>query len=121
MDRIDYLPLGSLVLVKGNVRKTLVIARGLATAIGGGVFYFDYGGCIYPEGLTGDQILYFNHKDIAKVIHEGYKDDDDSIMVDNINNWIEKSGLAYGDPYALNQQNSKLKALEKEEGGADVE
>ena len=53
--------------------------------------FLDYGGCLYPQGIVGDQIMYFNHKDIAKVVFEGYTDDDDKMMVDNINEWYRNS------------------------------
>ena len=116
MEKIDYLPLGSVVIIKGNVRKTLVIARGLVTTIGDGCKFFDYGGSMYPEGLVGEKILYFNHKDIAKIIHEGYKDDEDAMMVENINEWFEKSDMEKGDPFKLNQQNNACSKPVLEEG-----
>jgi hypothetical protein len=109
MEKIDYLPLGSMVIIKGSVRKAVVISRGLMTVIGDECKFFDYGGCLYPEGVVGDQILYFNHKDIAKVIHEGYRDEDDEMMVADINEWFEKSDVERGNPYELNQQNNERK------------
>lgn len=116
MEKINYLPLGSVVIIKGNVRKSLVIARGLVTMIGDGCKFFDYGGAMYPEGLVGDKILYFNHKDIAKIIHEGYKDDEDTMMVENINEWFEKSDIEKGDPFKLNQQNNAPNIPDPKEG-----
>lgn len=64
MEAINFLPLGSIVSVKGNPKKILIIARGLATNFKGKTYYFDYGGCTYPEGLIGDAVAYFNHCDI---------------------------------------------------------
>ncbi len=84
MEPVEFLPLGSVVIVRGAVRKTVVIARGLAAQIAGQTKVFDYGGCVYPEGLLGDQIAYFNHEDIAKVVFEGFSDDDNVMMVENI-------------------------------------
>lgn len=107
MEKVDFLPLGSVVVIKGGVRKAVIIARGLAAAIGGEMRYFDYGGCLYPEGMIGDSMLYFNHENISKVVYKGYTDDDDRTMVDNVNEWVEKSQLKKGDPYELNRQNQK--------------
>lgn len=90
-ERIDYLPLGSIVILKGGVQKIVINARGLVTASTVPAGYFDYGGSLYPQGIVGDQILYFNHCDIAKVVFEGYTDDDDKMMVDNINEWYANS------------------------------
>ena len=61
-ERIEYLPLGSVVLVRGMLRRAMVIGRGMLTAAGKENAYFDYGACIYPEGLMGDQLLFFNHR-----------------------------------------------------------
>ena len=60
--------------------------------------FFDYGGSLYPQGIIGDQILYFNHEDIAKVVFEGYHDEDDEMMVENINKWYEESNVPKGNP-----------------------
>lgn len=72
--RIDYLPLGSVVILKGGVQKIVIISRGLVTAATEPAGFFDYGGCVYPQGIIGDHILYFNHKDIVKVVFSGYSD-----------------------------------------------
>ena len=37
---------------------------------------FDYGGCVYPEGMiTSDQLFAFNHDQIEKVVYMGYVTD----------------------------------------------
>ena len=91
IERIDYLPLGSIVILNGGVQKVVINARGLVTLAVDPPGFFDYGGSLYPQGIIGDQILYFNHKDIAKVVFEGYTDSEDKMMVDNINDWYAKS------------------------------
>lgn len=115
MEKINYLPIGSCVIVKGDVRKIIVIARGLATAASGTAKYFDYGGCLYPQGLIGDQILFFNHEDISEVIMEGYKDEDETRMVDFVNDWIKNTGLPKGSAYELNKQKGLVQEVEKRE------
>lgn len=107
IEKIDYLPLGSVVIVRGNIKKLVIIARGLIGKIKGEMKYFDYGGVLYPEGLLGDEIVYFNHKDLKKIIHTGFSDDDDINMVENINEWYVDSGLMHGEPYDVNMQNMK--------------
>lgn len=97
-ERIEYLPLGSVVLVRGMLRRTMVIGRGMLTAVGKENAYFDYGGCVYPEGLMGDQLLFFNHRDIEQVIFRGYEDEENSRVVDNLNLWLQKSGAEQMDP-----------------------
>ncbi|GEM_PF-665577 len=97
MEKIDFLPLGSVVVAKGGAqRKILIIARGLALKVDGKMKFFDYGGCFYPDGLFGTRILYFNREDIEEVLHEGYKDQDDKKQVDEINKWIREHDMEKG-------------------------
>lgn len=85
---INYVPLGSIVLLKGGSQKLLVIARALNVKNGGSTFFFDYGAVLYPDGLTGDQMAYFNHDNISKVVFQGYSDVDNENVVENINRYL---------------------------------
>ena len=96
-EKIDYLPLGSIVILKGGVQKVVINARGLVSMATNPAGFFDYGGSLYPQGIVGDQILYFNHKDIARVVFEGFSDDDDKMMVENINEWYSKTDIERAD------------------------
>lgn len=102
MEKIEYLPLGSIVLLEGGIKKLVIVSRGVAVNIKEGIKFFDYGGAQYPEGIIGDQIAYFNHEGISKVIFKGYSDEDDKVIVENINKYAEKSRLEKGDPYEIN-------------------
>lgn len=90
MERIEYHALGSVVLLEGGIQKLVITSRGLVVKNGENEYFFDYAGVLYPDGLISDQIVYFNHADIAKVVFEGYTDEDDRIVVDNINKYLEK-------------------------------
>lgn len=90
METKEFLPLGSVVIVKGSVKKLVLIARAIFTEVKGEQKYFDYGACTYPEGVLGENIIYFQHKDIAEVVAKGYVDEDDRRMVENINIGLEK-------------------------------
>lgn len=96
-EKIDYLPLGSIVILKGGVQKVVINARGLVSMATDPAGFFDYGGSLYPQGIVGDQVLYFNHKDIARVVFEGFSDDDDKMMVENINEWYSKTDIERAD------------------------
>ena len=89
----DYLPLGSVVLLKGGTQKILIIARALKVLNNNEEYFFDYGGVIYPEGLVGDQIAYFNGEQISKVVFEGYSDIDNENMIENIKSFISENNL----------------------------
>ncbi len=99
MEQDTYLPLGSIVLLKGGAQKVLIIARALNVRNGDKTFFFDYGGVPYPEGLVSDQIAYFNKDSVGRVVFEGFRDADDENMVDNINAYLAANpDIVKGDP-----------------------
>ncbi len=104
MERVNYLPLGSLVIVKGDFRKTMIISRGLLVDIKGEKVFFEYAGCTYPEGLNGDRVMYFNHDDISKVVFEGYNDEENKCFVNNINDMVEKTNPTKGNVEEIKQK-----------------
>lgn len=77
----SLLPLGSVVILQGSVKKLLVVSRG---SIVEGEF-FDYGAFLYPEGMIDTNIAYFNHDNILKTVHEGYRDTDDELVLEILN------------------------------------
>ncbi len=84
----NILPLGSVILLHGAAQKLLIIARAINVRKGDRTFFFDYGGVPYPEGLTGDQMAYFNAENINRVVFEGYHDVDDENMQDAIRSYL---------------------------------
>ena len=95
----DYLPLGSIVFLKGGVQKMLIISRALNVRNGDKTFFFDYGAVPYPEGLVSDKMAYFNKESVGRVVFEGYTDADDANMVDNIRAYLAANpGIVRGDP-----------------------
>lgn len=96
-EKTEYLPLGSIVIVKGGVKKYVIVARGLQVKVNGENQYFDYGACMYPEGMQKDQLMYFQHSNIYKVVFQGFSDDDDKIMVENIKETVERMNIKRAD------------------------
>lgn len=88
MEKIDYLPLGSVVLLNGGIQKLLIIARGINTKQDDQIVFFDYGAVLYPDGLTGDRMAYFNHDAVNKVVFYGYDDEESKIYSNNINDYL---------------------------------
>ncbi len=77
-ERRGFLPLGSVVLLRGSVKKLLIVSR--ASIVEGA--FFDYGAFLYPEGMIDSKIAYFNQDDIHRVVFEGYADDDNELALD---------------------------------------
>lgn len=104
MNKIDYLPLGSVVVLKGGIQKLLVISRGINVKYNGETLFFDYGGVLYPDGLTGDQMAYFNHDGIETVVFKGFDDNDSKVFSENINRFLEKNpSIKRGNPDEINK------------------
>lgn len=108
MEKVEFLPLGSIVKIRGSIRKAMVIGRGLMTVVGDRALFFDYGGVLYPEGILGDQVLYFNHQDVEEVIFKGYENEENTELVKNLNQWMEKSDAERGNPYEINRKNGRV-------------
>lgn len=102
-EKTEYLSLGSVVVVSGGVKKYVIVARGLQVKVNGSNQFFDYGACLYPEGMQGDQLMYFQHSDIHKVVFQGFSDEDDKIMVENIQEALEGMEIKHADVRQLKQ------------------
>lgn len=101
MKKMEFLPLGSIVILHGTVKKLMIIQRAVQVEQNQEKKYFDYGAALYPEGLVENRVAYFNQPDIAKVIDVGYKDDDDDLMQEQINDVLVKlDDSGNPDPFA---------------------
>ena len=73
----EYLPIGSVVLLK-NTKKRLMIT-GFYVKPNMSNVYYDYLGCIFPEGMVSEHENYiFNNEQIEKVFHKGLEDDEET-------------------------------------------
>jgi len=77
----EYLPLGSIVLLKDGEKSIMIYGRKQLHVSSGEEF--DYVACLFPEGNISEEFTYlFNHDQIEKVIHIGYTDDEDKALVE---------------------------------------
>lgn len=68
----DFLPIGSVVLLKNAIKKLVIIGI-KPTVVDAKPVEYDYVGVLFPEGyLGGDSNFLFNHEDINDVIFYGY-------------------------------------------------
>ena len=68
------LPLGSIICVSGSDKLLMVISRGIAAEDDDGALkLFEYGTCLFPEGLVGDLVAYTNDDCISEVLFRGYE------------------------------------------------
>lgn len=101
MNPVPYLPLGSIVMLEGGIQEVMIISRGIIVRQKGETVFFDYGGVLYPEGLSGDRMGYFNYDAIVKVIFTGYDSENSKTLANNINHYLTANpNIKRGDPTA---------------------
>ena len=72
----DYLPIGSVVLLKEATKKLMICGRIQICEEQNTVY--DYSGCLYPEGYMGASEMYlFNNEDIDRVYYLGMQDEEE--------------------------------------------
>ena len=53
----NVLPLGSVVILKGDAQMAMIVSRGIGVDNGGSVYSYDYAACRYPEGMIDDRLM----------------------------------------------------------------
>jgi len=96
LEKQKRVPLGSIVILNGGVQKLVVISRCMIIPIKNKQYLFEYGGCIYPQGLVSDRVFYFNTEDIQEVVFEGFSDEDDDRMNGILDRSIEEKKFEKG-------------------------
>lgn len=71
----EYLPIGSIVLLKGGLKKAMIIGIIQSTKGNDGhIVEYDYIGVMYPEGFLNTETMFmFNHNQITDVVYRGYE------------------------------------------------
>ncbi len=65
---MKYLPIGSVILLKGATHPIMIYGR--VQRIANSKEVKDYLGCPYPEGYVGDRAnIFFDTSDIGKIVH----------------------------------------------------
>ena len=90
MNKVNYLPLSSIVQLEGGTQRLMIIARGLTMERAGRSFFFDYAAVMFPQGLTGDQLAYFNHDAVRSLSFIGCNDGDSQTVVNALHQYVEQ-------------------------------
>ena len=90
MSKIDYLPLGSVVLLQNGTQKVIIVARGMNVPRAGSTYFFDYGAVVWPQGVSGDLMYYFNHDAVAKVCFYGCVGEEEEVITESLNRYVEE-------------------------------
>ena len=80
----DFLPIGSVVLLR-NGTKPLMIIGYMQQDSNDKTKIFDYSGVFYPEGNIGPQYNFlFNHADVVRVMHLGLESKEKVVFLERI-------------------------------------
>lgn len=94
-----FLPLGSVVRLRGGDRTMMVIGRALTcTKDDGTKEYYDYGFVLYPSGVMGDALIYSNHDCIEDILFEGFSNEQDEALVAQMMEILPQVDLPRGNP-----------------------
>ncbi len=89
MQREKYLPIGTVVLLKGGKKRAMItgfcsVAQEKPDKI------YDYSGCVYPEGyLSSNQVCLFDHDQIDRVFYVGYEDEEEKLFKEKLNRIVD--------------------------------
>lgn len=74
----DWLPIGSVVILKGYESKLMIYGR---NQMRNGLEKFDYVACHYPQGnISSNYNVFFDKDQIEKVLFKGFIDEEERIL-----------------------------------------
>lgn len=77
MERDKFLPIGSVVILKGAEKKLMLTGYLPVETSGTKSVAYDYSACLYPEGvLRPTETFLVNHNDIENVFFLGYESEE---------------------------------------------
>lgn len=72
----DYLPIGSIVLLKGGTKRAMIVGRVQRQLENDKIW--DYSACLYPEGIINpNELFLFNNEDIDRLFFIGMQDSEE--------------------------------------------
>ncbi|MBQ3298191.1 MAG: DUF4176 domain-containing protein [Bacilli bacterium] len=91
-----FLPIGSVVLLKGGTKKVMITGYCMKTAENPDKIY-DYNGCPFPEGeLKSNITSVFDHDQIDKVFFLGFSNVESHAFFDKMKHQLEEYNKKHG-------------------------
>lgn len=80
-----FLPIGTVVLLENGTKRVMITGYLIYSRSSEKKKLFDYGGCVFPEGIIdSSNTLGFNHDQIKEVIYMGLEDEEEKKFVDSL-------------------------------------
>ena len=84
MNEKTFLPIGSVVLLKGGKKKIMITGYCMKIKEEPDKIY-DYNGCVFPEGVLKSNITsVFDHDQIDKIFYVGYRNEESEPFFTNM-------------------------------------
>lgn len=85
-----YLPIGTVVTLKGGTKRIMITGfcckeNNEASKV------FDYCALLYPEGFIENHFMLFDHSQIEKIHYIGLNDDENKLFQNNLKNYMEQN------------------------------
>ena len=86
-----YLPIGTVVLLKGGKKEVMITSycifpNNLESSKD--KKFYEYGGCVYPEGILDTMVCAFNHNQIEKISYLGYQSEQQEALSQILNDGL---------------------------------
>ncbi|MDD5887912.1 MAG: DUF4176 domain-containing protein [bacterium] len=95
-----FLPIGSVVMLNGGKKEVMITSYCIfpidseikdGKQVPAERKMYEYGGCIYPEGILDSNVsCAFNHDQIAEILHVGYETEKQKQLSQILNTSYEK-------------------------------
>ncbi|MBP3460851.1 MAG: DUF4176 domain-containing protein [Bacilli bacterium] len=85
-----YLPIGTVVLLKGGTKRVMITGFCVMSSQNNKIY--DYTGCLYPEGyVSQNNVMLFDHNQIDKIYYLGLSDNEEKMFKQKLNEVINES------------------------------
>lgn len=89
MQEMNYLPIGTVVLLQGGSKKVMITGFCVIPNDNKNKMY-DYSGCLYPEGvINSNEVCLFNHNQIEEIFYKGYESEEEKVFKEELSKTME--------------------------------
>lgn len=88
--KMEMYSIGTVVNLKAGEQELMITSRFPLYNNKGEIGYFEYGGCLYPQGETSENNFFFNSEDIEAVLFEGYTSEEELQLRESFKNQISE-------------------------------
>lgn len=81
---MNIYPIGTVISLKKDKQELMITSRFPLYNKDGELGYFDYGACLFPQGILNDSNYFFNAEDIEEVHFTGYLSETEKELQKNI-------------------------------------